>query len=106
MLNCQALDSLVTPYIDGELTDDDRRAIADHLRACAPCYSRVAAERAVYDLIHVRKPALDAPRAPETLRAACADLAAQRRHDVLSPASPVARVPSLSDPFAASASWR
>jgi anti-sigma factor RsiW len=77
MLNCQALDLLVTPYIDGELADDDRRAIAEHLRACPPCHSRVAAERAVHDLIQARKPSLHAACAPERLRTACSSLAAR-----------------------------
>ena len=36
-------------------------AVADHLRLCPPCYSRVAAEQAVRAVIHAHKSALVAP---------------------------------------------
>lgn len=75
MRSCDALDPLVTPYVDGELPDEDRRAVEAHLRACAPCHSRVTAERAVHALIRDRKAELNAVAAPEPLRAACAQLA-------------------------------
>lgn len=76
MRNCEAIDALVTPYLDGQLADADRRQVDDHVRVCPPCHSRVAAERAVRDLIHERKPALaDACCAPGALRARCAQLA-------------------------------
>src|SRR5438552_16144473 len=74
-MNCKSLDPLVTPYIDGELTGGDRSAVDAHLRACAPCHSRVAAERATHELIRAHKPALEAPRAPDALRARCHELA-------------------------------
>jgi len=75
MLSCASLDPLVTPFIDDQLPPADRDAVAAHLRACAPCHSRVAAERAVRDLIRERKPALDRECAPDLLRSKCADLA-------------------------------
>jgi anti-sigma factor RsiW len=76
MSDCQRIESLVTPFIDGELADGDRDVVARHLRVCAPCASRAAAERAVRDLIHqVRPGLLTAPRAPDALRAKCARLA-------------------------------
>lgn len=71
MPNCQAIDPLVTPYVDGQLTDADRRAVDDHLRACPPCLSRVAAERAVHELLVERRAALTECSAPEWLRARC-----------------------------------
>ena len=74
-MNCKSLDPLVTPYIDGELTGADRSAVDAHLRACAPCHSRVAAERATHELIRAHKSALEAPRAPDPLRARCHELA-------------------------------
>jgi anti-sigma factor RsiW len=73
MSDCQRLDSFVTPFVDGELPAGDREVIARHLRICAPCASRVAAEQAVRDVIHRNKPALET--APDTLRTACARLA-------------------------------
>ena len=74
MPNCSFIDPLVTPYVDGELAGADRDAVADHLRLCPPCYSRVAAEQAVRAVIRARKSTLVAPRAPASLRAACASL--------------------------------
>jgi len=74
MLNCQTIDSLVTPFIDGELTDADRLAVDAHLCACPSCHSRVAAERTVHELIRARRAAFDAV-APEPLRTRCAALA-------------------------------
>jgi anti-sigma factor RsiW len=103
MRSCDALDPLVTPYVDGELPDEDRRAVEAHLRACAPCHSRVTAERAVHELIRHRQPELNAVHAPEPLRAACAELA--RRNASPDDAAQVddraARRPQTSDPLPA-----
>ena len=71
MLTCQTFDPLITPYIDGEIGDADRRAVDQHLRSCQSCYSRVAAERAVHDLVRARSGTLASARAPESLRKAC-----------------------------------
>jgi anti-sigma factor RsiW len=76
MPNCQAIDHLVTPFVDGELPDAERRRVEEHLRACPPCHSRVAAERAVHELMQERRAALHASCAPSApLRAACAGFA-------------------------------
>jgi anti-sigma factor RsiW len=72
MPNCEAIDPLVTPYVDGQLGDPDRAIVDQHLRACAPCHSRVTAERAVRDLLQTRKRDLGACRASDGLRARCA----------------------------------
>jgi len=74
MHNCESLDPLVTPFVDGELPDPDRRAVEDHLRLCAPCYSRVAAERAVHDLMRSRRATLCRTEAPDALHQRCAEL--------------------------------
>ena len=75
MSDCQHIEPFVTPFVDGELPAADRDLVAEHVRVCAPCHSRVAAERAVRALIHARKSALEAPCASPALRATCADLA-------------------------------
>jgi anti-sigma factor RsiW len=75
MHNCQSLDPLVTPFVDGQLRDADRRAVEDHLRACPPCHSRVAAERAIRDLLRARKSGLCKAEAPDALHACCAAFA-------------------------------
>src|SRR5436190_20570507 len=77
MLNCHSLDPLVTPFVDGALADAERRAVEDHLRLCPPCHSRVAAERAVHDLLRARKATLVNERAPDALHVRCASLAAR-----------------------------
>ncbi len=68
---CDRIDPLVTPFVDGELPDPDRRAVEDHLRVCPPCHSRVAAEREVHALIRARLPVLRTADAPDALHARC-----------------------------------
>jgi anti-sigma factor RsiW len=75
MSECQAIDPLVTPYVDGELPETDRDLVDRHLRRCPPCHSRVNAERAVHELLHARRDALAAPCASSALRARCSEQA-------------------------------
>ena len=88
MISCHALDPLITPFIDGELADTDRRDVDDHLRRCPPCYQRVVTERAVRSMLHTHKAALNAPRASRALRERCA-AAARAASPVTSRQSPV-----------------
>ena len=76
MSDCSSIDPLVTPYVDGELRGADQKAVAQHLRACAPCRARVGVEQAVRDLVHARQPALQRDRASDALRTKCAMLGA------------------------------
>ena len=76
MPNCQIIDPLVTPFVDGELADADRVAVEEHLRVCSPCHSRVVAERAVHTIIRARAETLRAP-APSPLHARCREIAAR-----------------------------
>jgi anti-sigma factor RsiW len=76
MRDCSSIDPLVTPYVDGHIADGDRHSIEQHLGACAACRARVGRERAVRDLIEVRKPGLCAEFAPLALRARCSTAAA------------------------------
>jgi anti-sigma factor RsiW len=85
MPSCKIIDSLVTPFIDGELPDADRRLVDEHMRACPPCHSRVVAEQTVHALIRARATALK-QEAPEPLRARCKALAACT--DAVNPAPP------------------
>jgi anti-sigma factor RsiW len=79
MPNCQIIDTLVTPYVDGQLAEADRQAVDQHLRVCPPCRWRVTAERAVHTLIGARRAALTAPCASRALRARCQDYARAER---------------------------
>lgn len=76
MSTCTSIDPLVTPYVDGELTASDRTVVDEHLRRCSACYSRVAAEAGVRDLLQAHQPALTAERASASLRARCTDVVA------------------------------
>jgi len=84
MLNCQSIDHLVTPFIDGELPDADRLAVAAHLSRCPPCHSRVVAEQAVHELIRTRRSAFTTC-APEPLRRRCAQIAGFIASEAASP---------------------
>ncbi len=75
MHNCDSLDPLVTPFVDGALPDVDRRAVEDHLRKCPPCHSRVTAERAVHELLQARRSTLCRTTAPDALHLRCAEAA-------------------------------
>jgi anti-sigma factor RsiW len=103
--SCQKIDPLVTPFVDGELPDNDRRAVEEHLRACPPCHSRVVAEREVHALIRDKKPALCKAEAPDALHARCWELArlAPRADAAPSLATPVA-LPRRLAPYALAAS--
>jgi anti-sigma factor RsiW len=72
MSECQSFDTLITPLIDGELAGPERDRLERHLRFCAPCHSRVEAERAVRALLHGRQHALKGECAPVALRVKCA----------------------------------
>jgi anti-sigma factor RsiW len=74
MLDCQSVERLATPYVDGELPASDRDAIDVHVRRCPPCHSRMAAERAVRQLIHEQKSALRVECASPVLHRRCAAL--------------------------------
>jgi anti-sigma factor RsiW len=91
MLNCQSIDHLVTPFIDGELPDADRVAVAAHLSRCPPCHSRVVAEQAVHELIRTRRSAFTTC-APEPLRRRCAQLAGLQASEAALPGA-LASVP-------------
>jgi len=93
MPNCQIIDPLVTPFVDDELPDADRRLVEDHVRVCAPCHSRLVAERAVHTIIRARAETLRAP-APEPLRARCRELAARAESEAAT-RSPRVKTPWL-----------
>jgi anti-sigma factor RsiW len=92
MPNCRTIDPLVTPYVDRELPDADRRVVDEHLHVCAPCHSRVVAEQAVRNLVHARQPELHTV-APPLLHTKCAHLAAQLKIDATSASSRAASPP-------------
>ena len=68
MADCQHIDQFLTPYVDRELPDADRCLVDEHLRVCAPCHSRVAAEEAVRHLVRTCQPDLYKTETPPSLR--------------------------------------
>src|SRR5258706_12465575 len=76
MSDCLSIDPLITPYVDGDIGDAERRLVDAHVRACPPCHSRVAAEQAVPGLVQARRASLCAEAAAARLRARCAALGA------------------------------
>jgi anti-sigma factor RsiW len=76
MSDCASIDPLITPYIDGDIDAPARLRVDDHVRRCPPCHSRVAAERAVRNLMRARRAEIATDAASETLRARCAALRA------------------------------
>lgn len=77
MPDCAAITPLLTPYVDGELSILEREVCERHLSACHACQSRVASERSVRLAIASNLDSLRMTRAPESLRARCATLAAE-----------------------------
>ena len=71
MSSCARLDSLVTPYLDGALEGADLAFVDAHLRKCAPCRSRVEAERSVCTLIRSRRVELRSTQVPAALVMRC-----------------------------------
>ncbi|HXD73535.1 MAG TPA: zf-HC2 domain-containing protein, partial [Vicinamibacterales bacterium] len=66
-------------YVDGEIDHAARTRVDDHVRRCPPCHSRVTAERAVRELMHVRRPEIASEAAPDALRTRCGALADRSR---------------------------
>ena len=101
---CDRIDPLVTPFVDGDLPDADRRAVEEHLRVCPPCHSRIAAERQVHDLIRTRVPALTQTAAPDALHARCWLLARHAPHSADGAAASAAPLPRRLASYALAAS--
>jgi anti-sigma factor RsiW len=101
---CDRIEPLVTPFVDGDLPDPDRRAVEEHLRVCPPCHSRVAAEREVHDLIRRRVPALRQTAAPDALHAKCWLLARHAPQAADAPSLAAVPRPGRLAPYALAAS--
>ena len=76
MSDCTSLEPLFTPYVDGDIDAASRLRVDDHVRRCPPCQSRVAAERAVRELVRARRADICSDAASAALRARCLALRA------------------------------
>jgi RNA polymerase sigma factor (sigma-70 family) len=59
---CTEMALLLSPFCDGETSDDDTATVREHLRACAGCRATVRAYRATPAKVAVLVPALPASR--------------------------------------------
>ncbi len=74
--NCDEIENLLPPYVDGEAESADRAVVSRHLEACPRCRARAQAERTAREVLCTRRPVL-AATAPQSLRERC--LATSRR---------------------------
>jgi anti-sigma factor (TIGR02949 family) len=74
-VDCKDLESLVTPYVDGEVTSEQCAAIEAHLAACPDCRRSAEAESGARAVVRRCRGSLRAP-APPSLHAKCRKLAA------------------------------
>lgn len=79
MPECSRIDSLVTPFVDGELPEPDQQTVQQHLTACPPCRAKVAAERAIRGLLQARRQDLSSSCASSALKERCALLSSRSR---------------------------
>jgi anti-sigma factor RsiW len=93
MPECSHIDSLVTPFVDGELPPGDQQTVARHITVCPPCRAKVAAERAVRALVQARRSSLTPVAAPPALKARCSRLTHQ--HPVPLPSGQTATRPTV-----------
>jgi len=54
-INCEHVDTVLSAWLEGDLGDDDRRAVDAHLRECLRCASRVR------DIENIRRDATNLP---------------------------------------------
>ena len=71
MKTCAEIETLLTPYVDGEAAAHDRTVVDVHVALCSPCRERLQRERDGRELLRSRRHTL-AAQAPEWLRARCA----------------------------------
>ena len=82
MSDCRTIDPLITSYVDDDIDADARRRVDEHVHRCPPCHSRVVAERAVRQLVRVKRAEISRGVASHELRARCLAL-----HAVKTPAA-------------------
>lgn len=75
MTNCRDLNHLVTPYIDGEMSVEERAGVEVHLAACPLCRQRAKVEAAARQAVRSLAPRL-CYGAPEALQQRCRQAAA------------------------------
>lgn len=85
MPECSRIDSLVTPFVDGELPEPEQQTVQQHLAACPSCRAKVAAERAIRSLLRTRRADLATSCASAALKDRCARLSSHHRPAAVTP---------------------
>lgn len=67
MTDCRQIESLLPPYVDGEVSSADRRTVDSHLAGCAPCRASVVAQQSIRVALREAAPELR-PGVPPGLR--------------------------------------
>lgn len=75
MTDCDQIDLLITPYVDGDISAANAVVVNRHLQRCRLCCGRVQAEQAVQALMRERRATLVSPLPSSALRVRCAALA-------------------------------
>lgn len=89
MPDCSRIDSLVTPFVDGELSADDSALVTAHIQRCPPCCAKVSSERAVRTILGDRRAQL-CGCAPSQLKSRCAAFAGASKAATISAFPPPA----------------
>jgi anti-sigma factor RsiW len=79
MANCPQVDSLITPYVDGEASPSERHEVETHLDRCPPCQRQAQAESTARTLLRTRAESLPghaSPRLHERCRLTASELTA------------------------------
>lgn len=50
-MNCSKVHKLISPYIDGELTERDVRALEDHIKVCSRCRTDLEEGKELHSLL-------------------------------------------------------
>jgi anti-sigma factor RsiW len=102
-VDCKDLESLVTPYVDGEVTPAQCAAIEAHLSECPDCRRCAEAESGARAVVRRCRDTLRAP-APASLHAKCRKLAAEHAHHGQEQVAASQGLPFVSSPLPSSQS--
>ncbi|MGE0699643.1 MAG: anti-sigma factor [Hyphomicrobiaceae bacterium] len=102
-MRCSEPRELVGAYFDGELTDDERASMAEHLRTCPVCAAALARLRDVRKALSVEADRRAPPSLADRIRADIASEAAKVRPEPSRTVAPQSRWPRRAASLAAAA---
>lgn len=78
-MDCQQINSMLSPFADGHVVEAERRMVSAHLRSCPDCARRFEQLSAVRDSLRSLNPRQLPPRLAMSLRVIASKEAARRR---------------------------